>query len=195
VAAFKSQIRYPRVFNYASDDHCVALDMYYYLLSPSEKKFVESQGITKVKYISHAHGVTVGKAFTEYLKQNAIRLQRRLGINPFKMMYLETCFGFTQGLPADPFYEDVLFDWFVHRTSFDSPGLLYWMQEGIKMQMSQNYKDFTRVEQFMASGSARGVRIDQHEGKHSERVTPNKTQVIVTSGSSLYYANLIPAID
>lgn len=61
--------------------------------------------------------------------------------------------------------------------------------------MSQNYKDFTRVEQFMASGSARGVRIDQHEGKNSERVTPNKTQVIVTSGSSLYYANLIPAID
>lgn len=47
----------------------------------------------------------------------------------------------------------------------------------------------------MASGSARGVRIDQHEGSMSERVTPNKTQIVVSSGSSLYYANLMPAID
>lgn len=68
MAAFKSQIRYPRVFDYATDEHCVALDMYYYLMSKEEKKYIDQLGITKVKYKSHAHGIAVGKAFTEHLK-------------------------------------------------------------------------------------------------------------------------------
>jgi hypothetical protein len=51
-------------------------------------------------------------------------------------MYMETCFGFTQGLPPTEFYEDVLFSWFTNRVSFDSPGLLHWFVQGINAQLS-----------------------------------------------------------
>lgn len=74
VSAFKSQIKYPRVFKYGTDDHCVALDMYYYLMNKHERSFLRRLGIVDVTYISHAHGIAVGKALTEYLKQNALRL-------------------------------------------------------------------------------------------------------------------------
>lgn len=106
---FKTRIRYPRIFNFASDDHCAALDMWFALLSDQEKSFVINHGLTKVKYISHQHGVAVGKAFTEYVKSNFLLLTEK-GLKPEKLMYFETLFGFTQGMNQDTFYQDVAFD-------------------------------------------------------------------------------------
>lgn len=46
----------------------------------------------------------------------------------------------------------------------------------------------------MASGSARGVRIENLIDGQYEKGAPNKTQIVVTSGSALYFANVFPAI-
>lgn len=187
----KSRIKVPKVFDCGSQSTTV-LDLYYYLMTDDEKAYLRKAGITKIRYKSHAHGVAVGKAFTEHLKRNYNRLKTQ-GLNPNKMMYLETCFGFTQGLPADPFYDDVLFDWMVPRISFDSPGLLFLMREGYRQLLSDKSRDYTRVEYFMASGTARGNRIVNVIDGRRVSQTPSKTQTIVQSGNVLYYANLHPA--
>lgn len=58
------------------------------------------------------------------MKRNTLRLKTET-FNPFKLMYFETLFGFTAGMSANAYYEDVIHDWMVPRTSFDSPGLLF----------------------------------------------------------------------
>lgn len=59
--AFKSRVKYPRVFNYGTEENSRILDMYYYLQSPLNKNFLSMIGITARKYVSHADGVNVGK--------------------------------------------------------------------------------------------------------------------------------------
>lgn len=101
---------YPKVFKYGADQYSAALDMWFYLLNDVEKSFVIKHGLTKIDYISHQHGVSVGKAFTEYIKSNFRIFQQIPKLQPQKLMYFETLFGFTQGMSSSGFNDDVLFD-------------------------------------------------------------------------------------
>lgn len=70
LGSFKTRMKYPKVFKYGADQYSAALDMWFYLLNDVEKSFVVKHGLTKIEFISHQHGVSVGKAFTEYVKSN-----------------------------------------------------------------------------------------------------------------------------
>lgn len=159
IARMKSRIVYPKIFKYGDELNSRPLDMWFYLLSDDERTLLHTLGIVEIEYVSHAHGVATGKALTEYLKRNLLRLHTPT-LNPFKLMYMETLFGFTDGMSPKDFYEDVLHDWMVSRVTFDSPGLLYLMLEEFKRLIRPAAVELTRINQFMASGTSRGAKIE-----------------------------------
>jgi hypothetical protein len=55
-------------------------------------------------------------------------------------------------------------------------------------------QDFTKVEDFMAAGSARGFKIENLKEGRLLEAGVNKTQVVVASGNILFFGNLFPAI-
>lgn len=67
----------------------------------------------------------------------------------------------------------------VSRTSFDSPGLLYWMSQVKEKHMGSIYNPTTRLNQYMASGTSRGNKIINIVDAKSMNQTVSKTQTVV----------------